>query len=41
MKLKVMTFNLRMDTEGDGINYFPNREHRVLDVIRTEQPDLI
>ena len=41
MKLKVMTFNLRMDTDADGINYFPNREPRVLEVIRTEKPDLI
>ena len=41
MKLKVMTFNLRMDTEADGINYFPNREGRILETIRTEKPDLI
>ena len=41
MKLKVMTFNLRMDTEADGINNFPNREPRVLEVIRNEKPDLI
>lgn len=41
MKLKVMTFNLRMDTEADGINYFPNREPRILETIRSEKPDLI
>lgn len=41
MQLKVMTFNLRMDTEKDGINDFPNREPRVLETIRKEKPDLI
>lgn len=41
MKLKVMTFNLRMDTEADGINYFPNREPRILETIQNEKPDLI
>lgn len=41
MKLKVMTFNLRMDVESDGMNYFPHREPRVLETIRAEMPDLI
>lgn len=41
MKLKVMTFNLRMNTPHDGINAFPNRSPRVLETIRAEQPDLI
>ncbi|MBO7207405.1 MAG: endonuclease, partial [Kiritimatiellae bacterium] len=41
MKLKVMTFNLRVDVQADGINYFPNREGRVLETIHTEKPDLI
>ena len=41
MKLKVMTFNLRVDVVADGVNYFPNREHRVLETILTEKPDLI
>ncbi len=41
MNLKVMTFNLRVDAEGDGINRFPNRESRILDAIRAEDPDLI
>lgn len=36
-----MTFNLRTDTKSDGINYFPNRQNRILDMIRNEQPDLI
>ena len=41
MKIKVMTFNLRTDTQGDGINYFPNRTGRILEVIQKEKPDLI
>ncbi len=41
MKLKVMTFNLRLRVETDGINYFFNRTDRVLEAIRSESPDLI
>ena len=36
-----MTFNLRCSVEADGANYFPRREHRVLEAIRAEAPDLI
>ena len=39
--LKVMTFNLRTDSEVDGINRFANRSGRVLEAIRNENPDLI
>ncbi len=39
--LKVMTFNLRVDNTGDGINSFTNRFDRVVEVIRKENPDLI
>ena len=41
MKIKVMSFNLRTDTEKDGINYFPNRTERIRDVLTREKPDLI
>ncbi len=41
MQLKIMTFNLRVDAEIDGINRFPNRADRILETIRTEKPDLI
>ena len=41
MKIKVMSFNLRLDTEKDGINYFPYRAERIRDVLKTEKPDLI
>ena len=40
-ELKVMTFNLRMRNKNDGINFFDNRQSRVLDTIKTELPDLI
>lgn len=39
--LKVMTFNLRTDSEIDGINRFFMRSERVLEAIRNEDPDLI
>ena len=39
--LKVMTFNLRVDTENDGINRFFRRTKRVLEVIQKESPDVI
>lgn len=41
MKLNVMSFNLRVECEGDGINNFPNRRQNVLRAIREENPDLI
>ena len=39
--IKVMTFNLRTDSEIDGINRFFCRTDRVLEAIRNENPDLI
>ena len=41
MNLKVMTFNLRLNVETDGVNYFFNRTDRVLETIRQENPDII
>ena len=41
MNIKIMTFNLRVPAEADGINHFDNRRERVLATIREEQPDLI
>lgn len=40
-KIKVCTFNLRINTSRDGINQYTNREGRILDVIKREMPDLI
>ena len=39
--IKVLTFNLRIQVEEDGINAFFNRTNRVLDCINTYQPDII
>ncbi len=39
--LKIMSFNLRVDNLGDGINAFSNRFDRVVEVILAEKPDLI
>lgn len=41
MKIKVVTFNLRMNYRGDGINYFFNRSPYILNKIRQEMPDII
>ena len=38
--LKFMTFNLRVDVKGDGINSFTNRFERVLDIINKEKKTL-
>lgn len=40
-QLKIMSFNLRVDNTGDGINSFTNRFDRVVDVLEKEKPDLI
>ena len=39
--LTFMSFNLRVDNMGDGINAFSKRYNRVLDVIASENPDVI
>ena len=39
--IKIMTFNLRVNTPNDGINEFFLRSERVLKAIRDENPDLI
>lgn len=39
--IKVMTFNLRVDNTGDGINSFTNRRERVLDMLAATNPDII
>ena len=40
-KLKVMSFNLRVEADIDGINHLDNRKGKILDVISNEAPDLI
>ena len=41
IKIKVMTFNLRVRVEGDQNNCFDFRKEKILRVIREEAPDLI
>ncbi|MBQ8567281.1 MAG: endonuclease/exonuclease/phosphatase family protein [Clostridia bacterium] len=40
-QIKVMSFNLRLDGEWDGINRFRNRIPRIMEVIEKEDPDII
>ncbi len=40
-EIKVMTFNLRVNSQTDGINHFDYRKPRILKVIADEAPDLI
>lgn len=41
VKLKVFTFNLRVESKVDGDNIFWNRTGRVLETLETHKPDLI
>ncbi len=41
MKLKIMSFNLRMDCQSDGLNSFSNRYERAFSVIEREKPDIV
>ena len=39
--VKVMSFNIRVEAECDGINHQHNRRGRMLEVLRVEAPDLV
>lgn len=39
--IKVMSYNIRYDNAGDGINQWANRKEKVADLIRKNNPDLI
>ena len=39
--IKVMTFNMRINTPVDGDNWFRNRRPKIAEVIRRENPDII
>ena len=41
MKIKVFSFNLRVEAKIDGINYFDNRKERILEAIKEHSPDII
>ena len=36
----IMTYNIRYDTPNDGENWWENRKHEVVDMLRHYQPDL-
>jgi endonuclease/exonuclease/phosphatase family metal-dependent hydrolase len=38
--VKVMTYNIRLDTESDGVNQWKNRTEKVYSLIRKYNPDL-
>jgi endonuclease/exonuclease/phosphatase family metal-dependent hydrolase len=40
-QLKVMTYNIRLDTPHDSINQWPKRTHKVYALIKKYDPDLI
>ena len=39
--LKVMTYNIRYDNPGDGVNQWSNRKDKVFDLIKKCDPDII
>lgn len=39
--IKVMTYNIRLDTPMDSINQWPKRTHKVFDLIRKYDPDIL
>ncbi len=41
IKIKVMTFNLRIPSEKDGESHYQFRKEKIIETIRAENPDLI
>jgi endonuclease/exonuclease/phosphatase family metal-dependent hydrolase len=39
--LEVMTYNIRYDTENDGVNAWSKRTHKVSDLIKKYNPDIL
>jgi endonuclease/exonuclease/phosphatase family metal-dependent hydrolase len=39
--VKVMSYNIRLDTKADGVNQWPNRIEKVTQLIRKYNPDLL
>ena len=39
--IKVMTYNIRYDNPGDGPNEWSKRKHKVVDLIKKYDPDII
>ena len=40
-KIKVISFNLRVQAKCDGVNYFDNRLPRIVEFLNKEKPDVI
>lgn len=40
-QIKVMTYNIRLDTPQDSVNQWPKRDHKVYALIKKYDPDLI
>lgn len=39
--IRVMTYNIRFDNPGDGINAWPNRKNKVFALLKKHDPDMI
>jgi len=39
--IKVMTYNIRLDTPADSVNQWPKRTNKVFDLIRKYDPDIL
>jgi endonuclease/exonuclease/phosphatase family metal-dependent hydrolase len=37
----VMTYNIRLDTQADGVNAWPNRKEKLIGLIRKNNPDIL
>ncbi len=37
----VMTYNIRLDTQADGVNAWPNRKEKLIALIRKANPDIL
>ncbi len=40
-KIKVISFNLRIQAKNDGVNYFDNRLPRIVEFMNNEKPDIV
>jgi len=38
--LRVLTYNIRLDTTADGVNQWPNRKEKVADLLRKQAPHI-
>ena len=40
-KINIMTYNIRLDTEADGINMWDNRKEAIISIIKEEDVDIL